>query len=70
MLVSRGQAAVSRLQSVIRLGQHRNLAIMPTVEKASDTSEMEFPAPSHVSLSSQAAEVARAITEFYSNPGK
>lgn len=52
------------------MSQRRNLAIIPTVKTATDTSEMEFPAPSHVSLSSQAAGLARQISEFYSNPGK
>lgn len=52
------------------VSQRRNLAILPTVKTATDTSDMEFPAPSHVSLSSQAAELVRQISDFYSNPGK
>lgn len=47
----------------------RNLAILPTVKKATDTSEMDFPAPSHVSLTSDAAALAHELASFYSDPG-
>lgn len=50
------------------MGQ-RQMAIASTVKKASDTSGKEFPAPSHVSLSSQASEMAQQLSTFYSNPG-
>lgn len=49
--------------------QRRNLAILPTVKVASDTSKMDFPAPSHVSLSSEALNIAKQVTAFYANPG-
>lgn len=42
---------------------------MPTVKVASDTSTMDFPAPSHVSLSSEAASIAQQLSDVYSNPG-
>lgn len=47
--------------------QSRQMAIAATVKTAPDTSAMEFPAPSHVALSTQLAEVAEGITNFYSN---
>lgn len=58
------------LRSAARSIPRRNLAIMPTVKVAADTSAMDFPAPSHVSLGSDAAEMARQLTDFYCNPGK
>lgn len=45
------------------------MAIAATVKKAPDTSATDFPAPSHVTLSTQLAEVAEDIAHFYSNPG-
>lgn len=47
----------------------RNLAIMPTVKKATDTSAEEFPAPSHVNLAADATAIARDYREFFTNPG-
>ncbi|PXF49346.1 hypothetical protein BWQ96_00920 [Gracilariopsis chorda] len=46
----------------------RALAITATVKDASDTSAMKFPAPSHVSIAAEAADLARQLNEFYSNP--
>lgn len=66
MLASR---AASLLRNSAAVSYRRHLAIMPTVKTATDTSSMEFPAPSHVSITSEAADIARQITEFYSNPG-
>ena len=48
----------------------RGLAIMPSVKTASDTSQREFPAPSHVGIASEAAEIARQYRSFYTDPGK
>lgn len=60
--------AASVLRKVTTSMPKRNLAIMPTVKAATDTSSLDFPAPSHVSLSSEAASLARQIAAFYDNP--
>jgi hypothetical protein len=45
----------------------RPLAISATVPSAPDTSGTNFPAPSHVSLSGDAADIARQLREFYAS---
>lgn len=62
--------ATRAIRSAVSTTPTRNLAIMPTVKKASDTSTTDFPALSHVGLTSTAADLARQLTDFYSNPGK
>lgn len=46
----------------------RSLAIRATVATAPDTSGQTFPAPSHVSVAAEAADVARQLRGFYSDP--
>jgi hypothetical protein len=46
----------------------RQLAIPATVKTAPDTSGKNFPAPSHVGLAGDAADIARQISDFYKNP--
>ncbi|CDF36486.1 unnamed protein product [Chondrus crispus] len=60
--------ASSSLRRAAAAVPRRHLAIASTVGQATDTSKMDFPAPSHVSLSSQAAELASQLTNFYSDP--
>lgn len=50
-------------------GARRQLAIAATTKTASDTSKMQFGAPSHVSVAADAISIARQYKEFYSNPG-
>lgn len=61
--VSAGLRRMPMRSAVVR----RELAIPATVKTATDTSEMEFPAPSHVNVASDAAAIARQFREFYSN---
>ena len=61
--------ASSSLRRAAAAVPRRHLAIASTVRQATDTSKMDFPAPSHVSLPSQAAELASQLTNFYSDPG-
>lgn len=46
----------------------RTLAIAATVKTAPDTSGLDFPAPSHASVTGDAADIARQIKEFYASP--
>lgn len=46
----------------------RTMAIAATVKVAPDTSALDFPAPSHVSLAGEAAKLARQIRDFYKSP--
>ncbi len=65
----RSIASNGAVRSALSAGSRRNMAIMPTVKTATDTSADEFPAPSHVSLVAEASAIARQFREFYSNPG-
>ena len=51
----------------MRAAARRHLAIPATVKSASDTSEHEFPAPSHVNVAADAAAIARQFRQFYSD---
>lgn len=68
MIRSRATSVLRTMMTTKHVPQ-RQLAIMPTVKVATDTSTMEFPAPSHVSISSEAADLAKQLSDFYSNPG-
>lgn len=59
---------VLRARSVLSPLPRRNMAIAATVETAPDTSTIDFPAPSHVSVAGEAADIARQLSEFYRSP--
>lgn len=46
----------------------RTMAIVATVKTAPDTSAIDFPAPSHASLTGDAVDIARQIKSYYSSP--
>ncbi|KAI0563918.1 hypothetical protein FGB62_32g146 [Gracilaria domingensis] len=58
----------SLVHAAALVAPRRSLAIVATVKKAPDTSTMDFPAPSHVSLASEAADLAQQLNAFYTNP--
>lgn len=64
------RASSSTLRTLRSSLHRRHLAIIPTVKTAPDTSAIDFPAPSHVSLSATAADLASQLSDFYSNPSK
>ena len=66
----RNQRVVGALRATWAQSSRRGLAIAPSVKTATDTSDQEFAAPSHVSLASEAASLAKQFREFYSDPGK
>lgn len=70
MLASRASSMVRQVSLRTQVMSQRQMAIASTVEKAVDTSGQEFAAPSHVSLATQASEMAQQLSAFYSNPGK
>lgn len=43
----------------------RNMAVVASVKSAPDTSSMDFPAPSHVSVAGEASDLARQLRNFY-----
>jgi hypothetical protein len=47
----------------------RNMAIAATVKTAPDTSAIDFPAPSHVSVAGDAVDIARQLRVFYESAG-
>jgi hypothetical protein len=61
-------AAAAAAGPALRSGSTRPLAIPATVKTAPDTSEQNFPAPSHASLAGDAADIARQMTAFFKNP--
>jgi hypothetical protein len=61
-------AAAAATGPALRAGAARQLAIPATVKTAPDTSGKNFPAPSHVGLAGDAADIARQISDFYKNP--
>jgi hypothetical protein len=61
-------AAAATAGPALRAGAARQLAIPATVKTAPDTAGKKFPAPSHVGLAGDAADIARQIGEFYKNP--
>lgn len=54
-----------RARGAIQTTVRRNMAIAATVKDAPDTSSLDFPAPSHVSVAGEAADLARQLRSFY-----
>ncbi|CAN8066754.1 unnamed protein product [Agarophyton chilense] len=58
----------SLVRAAALIAPNRGLTIAATVKQAPDTSAIDFPAPSHVSLASEVADLAQQLNAFYSNP--
>lgn len=64
----RATANALRRVSASHAAPSRTLAIAATVKTAPDTSAIDFPAPSHVSLPGEAFELLRQLRAFYEAP--